>query len=312
MSDKKSILAKFADKYEVDANNMLSTLKQTAFRQSDGKQITNEQMIALLIVADQYDLNPFTREIYAFPDKGRIVPVVGVDGWSRIINNHENFDGMKFSYSEDMETPEGAKPCHVWVECGMYRKDRSHPISAREYLDEVYRPPYVGRDNRKKNGPWQTHTKRMIRHKATIQAARLAFGFVGIFDEDEAQRIIEKDVTPIQYTQKQVDQLHKCLEHKEAIGLAHLMSNMGDLAQEQLFRSFPDGRKHAMKQEIRELEGKGWNLIAQYASIIKDCVSSQDLSGLMEIKEETSKLEMDLLKGKLTEEEMNTFRNVKV
>ncbi len=41
------------------------------------------------------------------------------------------------------------------------------------------------------NGPWQTHTKRMLRHKALIQCSRIAFGFVGIYDEDEAQRIIE-------------------------------------------------------------------------------------------------------------------------
>ncbi|WP_032251724.1 recombinase RecT, partial [Escherichia coli] len=44
------------------------------------------QFIALLIVANQYGLNPWTKEIYAFPDKQNgIVPVVGVDGWSRII-----------------------------------------------------------------------------------------------------------------------------------------------------------------------------------------------------------------------------------
>jgi hypothetical protein len=28
-----------------------------------------------------------------------------------------------------------------------------------------------------------------------IQCARLAFGYTGIFDEDEAQRIVEKDIT---------------------------------------------------------------------------------------------------------------------
>jgi hypothetical protein len=31
----------------------------------------------------------------------------------------------------------------------------------------------------------------MLRHKALIQCARLAFGFVGIFDQDEAERITE-------------------------------------------------------------------------------------------------------------------------
>jgi len=31
----------------------------------------------------------------------------------------------------------------------------------------------------------------MLRHKAMIQCARLAFGFVGIFDDDEAARIVD-------------------------------------------------------------------------------------------------------------------------
>ena len=115
--------------------------------------------------------------------------MVGVDGWSRIINNHPQFDGMEFKYSEETTTPAGSNTkAHEWVECVIYRKDRSHPIVAREYLDEVYRPPFKGKFG-EVNGPWQSHTKRMHRHKAMIQAARLAFGFGGIYDEDEAQRI---------------------------------------------------------------------------------------------------------------------------
>jgi hypothetical protein len=31
----------------------------------------------------------------------------------------------------------------------------------------------------------------MLRHKAMIQAARLAFSYVGIYDQDEAERILE-------------------------------------------------------------------------------------------------------------------------
>ncbi len=40
-------------------------------------------------------------------------------------------------------------------------------------------------------GPWQTHPKRFSRHKAMIQCARMAFGFGGIYDQDEAERIAE-------------------------------------------------------------------------------------------------------------------------
>ena len=133
---------------------------------------SNEQLMALCIVADQYKLNPWTREIYAFPDKNNgIVPVVGVDGWSRIINEHPQFDGVDFKDGGD------------YCECIIHRKDRARPVSVREYLSECARNTV----------PWQSHPKRMLRHKALIQCARLAFGFAGIYDPDEAERIAEAD-----------------------------------------------------------------------------------------------------------------------
>jgi hypothetical protein len=101
---------------------------------------------------------------------------------------------MEFSAAEKSVELPGAKPCPEWMECVMYRKDRSHPIAIREYLDEVYREPFTGNKdgrNYSVNGPWQTHTKRFLRHKTMIQASRLVFGFVGIFDQDEAERILE-------------------------------------------------------------------------------------------------------------------------
>jgi phage recombination protein Bet len=188
------LIKKFAERYSFDEGALIDTLKATAFKVNDGV-VSDAQMMALLIVADQHGLNPFTKEIYAFPDKKNgIVPVVGVDGWSRIINGHPAFDGMTFQTSEVVITPPGGKPCPEWMDCALYRKDRAHPIVIREYLDEVYREPFQGqRDGRSYavNGPWQSHTKRLLRHKATIQAARMAFGFVGIYDQDEAERILE-------------------------------------------------------------------------------------------------------------------------
>jgi len=185
-----SLVARFASRYGVEPNKLMTTLKATAFKVKDG-EATNEQMMALLIVADQYGLNPFTKEIYAFPDKKNgIVPVVGVDGWSRIINENPAFDGMDFNESQETATPDGGKECPRWIECVIHRKDRSHPIRTKEYLDEVYRPAFRGQ-NGPVVGPWQTHTKRFLRHKSMIQCARIAFGFAGIFDQDEAERIIE-------------------------------------------------------------------------------------------------------------------------
>ena len=194
-TSKKSLVGKIAEKFGVDQKKFWDTLKATAFKQRNGNAPTNEQMMSLLIVADQYGLNPFTKEIYAFPDQQNgIIPVVGVDGWSRIINSNPQFDGMEFRYSDKMITLPSAKEAPEWCECVIYRRDRSRPTIIREYLDEVYREP-MGKS--KFNGPWQSHTKRFLRHKTTIQAARLAFGFVGIYDQDEADRIIDAQASTV-------------------------------------------------------------------------------------------------------------------
>lgn len=188
----KKLSVRIAERYGVSPQQLWATLKQTAFRNVD---VSNEQMMSLMIVADQYKLNPFLKELYAFPDKkGGIIPVVGVDGWSRIINEHPQFDGMDFDAAETFVETENNKSCPEWIECRMFRKDRTHPVVVREYFDECYRPSFE-RDGR--NGtytvetPWQTHPKRFLRHKTMIQAARLAFGFAGIYDPDESERIIE-------------------------------------------------------------------------------------------------------------------------
>ncbi len=177
----------------VDPQELITTLRQTAFK----GDASDAQFIALLIVANQYGLNPWTKEIYAFPDKQNgIVPVVGVDGWSRIINENQQFDGMDFEQDNESCT------------CRIYRKDRNHPICVTEWMDECRREPFKTREGREITGPWQSHPKRMLRHKAMIQCARLAFGFAGIYDKDEAERIVEntaytaerqpeRDITPV-------------------------------------------------------------------------------------------------------------------
>jgi phage recombination protein Bet len=194
---KQGLVSKMADRFGVEPEKMMNTLKETAFKVKD-KQVTNEQMMALLVVSDQYGLNPWTKEIYAYPDKGGIVPVVGVDGWSRIINENPQLDGIDFRFSEETIDHKGIK-CHEWIECVIYRKDRKHPTIIREFFSEVVRKLSYPT-------PWDSHPNRMHRHKALIQCARVAFGFVGIYDQDEAERIIEKDITPVKESFKSIGQ----------------------------------------------------------------------------------------------------------
>jgi phage recombination protein Bet len=188
---KENVYSLMAAKYNLNKEEFKETIKATLMpKDRNGNPPKDEQIVAFLVVAHQYNLNPFTNEIYAYPDKkGGITPVVGIDGFSAIINHQPDYDGMDIEFSKEETTLEGAKKCPEWCEVKIYKKNTSRPIVAREYLDEVYVPPRSGF-----NGPWQTHTKRMLRHKAIIQAARIAFGITGIYDEDEAQRIKESQV----------------------------------------------------------------------------------------------------------------------
>jgi phage recombination protein Bet len=156
----------------VDPAKLHSTLKNTVF-----KGATDDELLALVVTANTYELNPILKELYAFPKKGGgITPMVGVDGWIKIANRQPNFDGMEVEVYGDGKTPTHATGT-------IYLKDRSHPVKVTEYFDECKR----------NTDPWRSHPRRMLRHKAMVQAARLAFGYAGIFDADEAERI--KDVT---------------------------------------------------------------------------------------------------------------------
>lgn len=156
-----------ASRFSVDPQKLHTTLKNTVF-----KGASDEEMLSLVVVANSYNLNPLTKEIYAFPAKGGgIVPVVSVDGWLRILNDHPQMDGVEFEFTNDERGDLESCTCII------FRKDRSKPIKVTEYLAEC----------RRNTEPWKMQ-HRMLRHKALIQCARVAFGFSGIYDEDEAER----------------------------------------------------------------------------------------------------------------------------
>ncbi|WP_039762707.1 recombinase RecT, partial [Bartonella queenslandensis] len=97
------------------------------------------------------------------------------DGWIKIIKSNSQFDGMTF---QDQLDKDGNL---IAIKCAIRLKGIQDPIEVTEYLNEC----------KQKSDTWQKYPARMLRHKATIQCARYAFGFSGIYEEDEADRINE-------------------------------------------------------------------------------------------------------------------------
>lgn len=117
---RRSVLADMASRFGMEPAAFEATLRKTVIP----RECTGEQFAAFLLVAREYNLNPLTKEIYAFPAKGGgVQPIVGVDGWLKLINSHPAFAGMEFE-----DHLEGSDL--VAVTCRMHRKDRARPVSA--------------------------------------------------------------------------------------------------------------------------------------------------------------------------------------
>jgi len=177
-------LAQLSKRLDVSEGELHSIVLNTVMP-NGGRGVSNDQFVTFIAVANEYGLNPMVKEIYAFPAKGGgIQPIVSIDGWLKIINNHKDFNGMVF---EDVR--EDGKLAAI--KCKIYKKGIEHPVEVVEYMDECKKP---------NSEPWSKWPSRMLRHKAAIQCGRYAFGLSGIIDPDEAERykdvgVIEKEDT---------------------------------------------------------------------------------------------------------------------
>ena len=119
------------------------------------------QETCLRLIAE-YRLNPRADEIDLIQfEEGRWQVFITVNGWAKLINAHPAFCGIEFSEARELE--EGVP---LWMGCAIYRTDRVRPIEVKEYFSEM----------KTEHAAWQQMPRRMLRHRAMQQCARLAFG----------------------------------------------------------------------------------------------------------------------------------------
>lgn len=163
----RNALEAMATRLNISTAGLADTLRSTVFRDAN-----DAEFMALVVVCNEYRLNPMLKEIYAFKAKGGgIVPMVSVDGWIRIMNEHPAFDGIEFDYHAD------AKGDIEAIEAIIFRKDRAHPIKVIEYMEEC----------KGNSDPWRKVPRRFLRHRALIQGVRVAFGLSGIAAEGDEE-----------------------------------------------------------------------------------------------------------------------------
>ena len=121
----------------------------------------NTRTITLQLIT-QHRLDPKADEIDLVQyEAGQWQALITVNGWAKLINAQPAFCGIEFAESKEHD---GAIP--RWMSCTIYRTDRVKPITVKEYLVEL----------KTEHPCWQVMPRRMLRHRAMQQCARLAFG----------------------------------------------------------------------------------------------------------------------------------------
>jgi hypothetical protein len=147
-------IAKTADGLDLDIEELQAWINLQVMTPS-------HTLLALLRIARQYHLDPLKEEVaLALFDDCHWQAYITIEGYSKLLNNHPAFDGITFNQSEEI-----TNGIPIWMECTIYRKDRSRPIVVREYFEEVKGDQVV----------WQKMPRRMLRHRVMQQCARLAF-----------------------------------------------------------------------------------------------------------------------------------------
>ena len=123
-------------------------------------EVPAKTILTILRSMQNLHLDPLCDEIaFTQYDDGQWQVFITIEGCSKLLNQHPQFNGLAFNQADTLidGVPE-------WMECTIYRKDRTVPTMVREYLTEV----------RGENPIWQKMPRRMLRHRALQQCVRLA------------------------------------------------------------------------------------------------------------------------------------------
>lgn len=192
-----SPLARLAAKHGVDYRGLEAIMLKTVIK----GQASREEILAFLMVCDKYGLDPITKQVYAMKSKGGgLVPIVGVDGWAHLVAADARCDGFTFTEHN------GENGEIVSVTCRMAVVGRRLDTEVTEYLSECHQ----------NTQPWNSMPRRMLRHKALMQAARIVFGINGIYDEDEGRVIADAPVRQLTDREEGAEKLKKTLDAAHA------------------------------------------------------------------------------------------------
>lgn len=168
----------------IPVQQMITTIKAQCFRGTNPDSVSDAQLAAFVSIANEMGVNPLLPGmLYAYPDRGAIMPMMGPDGVFKKLSEHPDVDSWEtVVYPEDVALP----PTHATTK--IWRKNRERPIAYTALLSEW---------KVESNPNWRTRTRHMLGLRSLKQAARQVIH--GLPHDEDERAIIgaqEINVTP--------------------------------------------------------------------------------------------------------------------
>jgi hypothetical protein len=221
----KSVLVDAANILGVGADKVCGLLRNVWTTSKGQSPLTDAEMFKGLSLIARYELDPIARDVYVTRSKdGRLLTIIGIDGWIKVLDRTEHYDGFEW----DDETDANGKVIAVNVR--IYSTKRSRPTTYRGLMSEYQRVGgVVAKD-------MPVH---MLRLFSLRHAARLFTPIGGdVLTEEEARYVqdhhAEQSVVPSSKSKS------------EALA-DHLMNRMAEPAEEPELTPEPDPQEEAVE-----------------------------------------------------------------
>lgn len=188
------------------------------------KGATDEELKVFVYLCNEYSLDPLKKEIYFLKYAGRTTIITSRDGYLKIANCHEQFDGIESDvvYLGDKLTKRDDGSLHIeygpehlafdkaklsGAFCSVFRKDRRKATTVFVSLKDYF----------KKDAPiWGQYIHAMILKVAEAMALKRAFSISGLVTREEVEKEhFEADFEPAD-------------QHASSISSAHSTSTPGE------------------------------------------------------------------------------------
>lgn len=168
---RQSIAAEAAACLGVTPDKVCNLLRNVWKPSKDQPPFTDQEMFVGLSMIARFELDPVAKEVYVTRIKGRLVTIVGIDGWIKILDRTDHYDGF------DQELIRDESGTITGCVTTIYSTKRSHPARYEAFQEEYGN---VSKDVAK------TLPIHMLRVFSLRHAARLFVPLGGVTTEEEA------------------------------------------------------------------------------------------------------------------------------